>query len=99
MYVWQYHTVPPNLNLPIVLKTPFRTKLPNLMTANISGYTVSIAALWYNKPDERRSELLLVGRVHIPNRINLIPCHTMSHYITSCHISSDSLIITRFRPL
>ena len=32
--------VPPNLNPPILLFGPLRTKLPNLKTANISGYTV-----------------------------------------------------------
>ena len=42
MYVWQYHTIPPNLNLPIVL---FGAKPPKLMTANISGYTVLVKCL------------------------------------------------------
>ena len=40
MYIWRYRTIPPNLNPPIVLKTSFGAKLPNLKTANISGYTV-----------------------------------------------------------
>ena len=40
MFVWRYRTIPPNLNPPIVLKTLFGAKPPNLMTANISGYTV-----------------------------------------------------------
>ena len=40
MYVWRYCTIPPNLNPPIMLKTSFGAKPPNLMTANISGYTV-----------------------------------------------------------
>ena len=31
---------PPNLNPPIFLFRPLGTKPPNLMTANISGYTV-----------------------------------------------------------
>ena len=31
---------PPNLNPPIFLFRPLGTKLPTLMTANISGYTV-----------------------------------------------------------
>ena len=37
MYVWRYRTIPPNL-IPIMVS--FWAKLPNLMTANISGYTV-----------------------------------------------------------
>ena len=41
MFIWQYHTIPPNLNQPIVLKTSFGAKLPNLMTTNISGYMVA----------------------------------------------------------
>ena len=40
IYIWRYRTIPPNLNPPIVLKMSFGAKLPNLMTANISGYTV-----------------------------------------------------------
>ena len=40
MYVWGYRTIPPNLNPQIVLKTSFGGKPPNLMTANVSGYTV-----------------------------------------------------------
>ena len=40
MYVWRYCTIPPNLNPLIVLKTSFGAKSPNLMTTNISGYTV-----------------------------------------------------------
>ena len=37
MYIWRYCTIPPNL-IPIMVS--FWAKLPNLMTANISGYTV-----------------------------------------------------------
>ena len=40
MYVWRYRTIPPNLSPLMVLKTSFSAKPPNLMTANISGYTV-----------------------------------------------------------
>ena len=40
MYVWRYRTIPPNLSSLMVLKTSFLAKPPNLMTANISGYTV-----------------------------------------------------------
>ena len=40
MYVWRYRTIPPNLIPIMVLKTSFWGKPPNLMTANISGYTV-----------------------------------------------------------
>ena len=40
MYVWRYHTIPPNLSPLMVLKTSFWAKPPNLMTANISGYMV-----------------------------------------------------------
>ena len=40
MYVWRYRTIPPNLIPIMVLKTSFWAKPPNLMTANISGYTV-----------------------------------------------------------
>ena len=37
--------VPPNLNLPILLFGPLRTKPPNLKTTNISGYTV-LGGMW-----------------------------------------------------
>ena len=40
MYVWRYCTIPPNLIPIMVLKTSLWAKPPNLMTANISGYTV-----------------------------------------------------------
>ena len=39
MYVWRYHTISPNVNAPILFMS-FGAKLPNLMTANIYGYTV-----------------------------------------------------------
>ena len=45
MFVWQYRTILPNLNPPVVLKTLFGAKPPNLMTANISGYTVYLYLL------------------------------------------------------
>ena len=45
MYVRWYHTIPPNLNPPIVWNTSFGAKLPNLMTANISSYTVCTVTL------------------------------------------------------
>ena len=35
-------TIPPNLSPPIVLIMSSRAKPPNLMTANISGYTVVV---------------------------------------------------------
>ena len=41
LYVWQSLTEPPNLNLPIFLQWRFRAQPPNLIPANISGYTVS----------------------------------------------------------
>ena len=40
MYIWRYRTTPPNLSPLMVLKMSFWAKPPNLMTANISGYTV-----------------------------------------------------------
>ena len=43
MYIWRYRTIPPNLIPIMVLKTSFWAKPPNLMTANISGYTVYTA--------------------------------------------------------
>ena len=40
IYVWRSLTEPPNLNSPIFLQWRFRAKPPNLITANISSYTV-----------------------------------------------------------
>ena len=42
IYVWQSLTKPPNLNPPIFLQWRFRAQPPNLIPANISGYTVLI---------------------------------------------------------
>ena len=42
---WRYRTIPPNLIPIMVLKTSFWAKPPNLMTANISGYTVNMKVL------------------------------------------------------
>ena len=42
MYIWRYRTIPPNLIPVMVLRTSFWAKPPNLMTANISGYTVFV---------------------------------------------------------
>ena len=38
---------PPNLNFANIFYARFGAKLPNLMTANISGYTVCFMLLWY----------------------------------------------------
>ena len=51
MYVWRYRTIPPILSPPIVLKTSFGAKLPNLMTANFS-YCI-------NKPFPKRLDYLV----------------------------------------
>ena len=40
IYIWRSCTKPPNLNLPIHMQWQFGTQLPNLIPANISGYTV-----------------------------------------------------------
>ena len=40
IYIWQSRTEPPNLNLPICLQWQFGTQTPNLIPANISGYTI-----------------------------------------------------------
>ena len=40
VYVWWSLTELPNLNLPIFLQWRFGVQLPNLIPANISGYTV-----------------------------------------------------------
>ena len=40
IYVWRSLTEPPNINLPIFLQWRFRAQPPNLIPANISGYTV-----------------------------------------------------------
>ena len=45
MWLWQYLTIPPNLNPSIVLKTSFGAKPPNLMTANISSYMYNIMVI------------------------------------------------------
>ena len=55
MYVWRYRTIPPNLIPIMVLKTSFWAKPPNLMTANISGYTVVIIMIiYYGYPQFRQ---------------------------------------------
>ena len=49
MYVWQYHTIPPNLSTEWCEKHLLGPKPPNLMTANISSYTVySLYSHLYN---------------------------------------------------
>ncbi|MCG8626871.1 MAG: HAD-IG family 5'-nucleotidase [Proteobacteria bacterium] len=40
MYIWRFHTEPPNLNPPIFLQWRFGAQPPNLILANISGYMV-----------------------------------------------------------
>ena len=40
VYLWRSRTEPPNLNSPIRLKWQFGTQPPNLIPANITGYTV-----------------------------------------------------------
>ena len=40
VYVWRFRNKLPNLNLPICLQWQFGTQQPNLISANISGYTV-----------------------------------------------------------
>ena len=42
MYVWRYRTIPPNLSPEWCEKRRLGPKPPNLMTANISGYTVDV---------------------------------------------------------
>ena len=40
IYIWRSLTKPPNLNPPIFLQWRFGAQPPNLIPANISGYTV-----------------------------------------------------------
>ena len=42
IYVWRSLSKPPNLNPPIFLKWRFGVEPPNLIPANISGYTVIV---------------------------------------------------------
>ena len=49
MYVWPSRTKPPNLNPPIQLQQRFGAQPPNLIPANISGYTVYPAMHAINK--------------------------------------------------
>ena len=45
IYVWQSITEPPNLYPPIFLQWRFWAQPPNLIAANISGYTVLLIPL------------------------------------------------------
>ena len=46
MYVWRYRTIPPNLSPEWCEKRHLGPKPPNLMTANISGYTVCFIVIF-----------------------------------------------------
>ena len=62
MYVWRYRTISPNLIPIMVLKTSFWAKPPNLMTANISGYTVhSFTCVTTSSFSSRRWSVLSMG--------------------------------------
>ena len=72
MYVWQYCTTLPNLNPQIVLKILFAAKLPNLLTANIFGYTVSLLDAGYRRTPPMDTLMTELATPWIYNIINLI---------------------------
>ena len=67
IYVWRSRTEPPNLNPPIFLQQRFWAQPPNLIPANISGYTVHsffplpnllVQVIEYLRRQQARQELL-----------------------------------------
>ena len=70
MYVWRYRTIPPNLIPIMVLKTSFWAKPPNLMTANISGYTVMRDLRMFGFPLRYGSQLARVPHAGLCFEVN-----------------------------
>ena len=71
IYVWRSLTEPPNLNPPIFLQWQFWAQLPNLIPANISGYTVITLI--------KRKERSLFG--HVFQIVLLVHCTFMYMYL------------------
>ena len=70
MYVWRYRTIPPNLSPEWCEKRCLEPKPPNLMTTNISGYTVYETFL--SKMASSFHDFDFVERLHVHDVMGIV---------------------------